>query len=684
MDRSWGADDDAPGGVAAAETAALTAWLLEHSPQVTFMVSPEGVIRWIAPAVRQLLGWAPPELVGRALVDFLHPYDAAALAEQVALADGGESRTYQARFRTATGLYRRLEATVRPVRDADTGAVTATVGCVRDVTDEVHTQAERESERDRFRAIFRRHDAVMLLIDPATGRIVDGNDAACAFYGYSWYALTELRIGDLNTLPPEQIRDRMEQARRGELNGFVFPHQLADGSIRQVEVHSSPITTADGPLLFSVIHDVTDERLALSALEEAERRYRLVAENASDVVFATSPDGVFTWLSPSVETLLGCAPEDVVGHPAADLVHPDDAGAIAVATPASYEARFRTTDGGFRWLAVSVRAVLDDGGNVLSYVGSGRDITDAVEARRALARSEQQFRLALSSAPIGMAVVSLDRAFLEVNAALAAMLQRGEDWLLSHHVPDILGDGEDESDLALRAELLGGSADHGSRETMLRTGDGRTVIVVHEVALLRDPDGRPLSYVSQFVDVTAERHARAQLAYLAGHDPLTQLPNRRELLAEMTRLLARTPRTGTRLAVLFVDLDGFKEVNDRLGHAAGDAVLVQVAERIRSTLRGDDVLARLGGDEFVIALPAQHGVSDAEDVAAKVIRAVADPFSLAGTTIRLTASVGIAVAEADTGTDPTLLLRQADLALFRGKRGGRNRAATYDAAVDGR
>jgi diguanylate cyclase (GGDEF)-like protein len=163
---------------------------------------------------------------------------------------------------------------------------------------------------------------------------------------------------------------------------------------------------------------------------------------------------------------------------------------------------------------------------------------------------------------------------------------------------------------------------------------------------------------------------------MATHDPLTQLLNRRELLARMSMVLAHAPRGGSQLAVLFADLDGLKEVNDTFGHAVGDELIIEVARRLSCLVRDEDLAARIGGDEFVIVLPSVTGESGARAVATKVQESIAQPLLVDGYPVSVGISIGIAMATA--GEDPQAVLRHADSALYLAKRSGRNRVEVFE------
>jgi diguanylate cyclase (GGDEF)-like protein/PAS domain S-box-containing protein len=252
------------------------------------------------------------------------------------------------------------------------------------------------------------------------------------------------------------------------------------------------------------------------------------------------------------------------------------------------------------------------------------------------------------------------------------MLGRPGDWLTGHRIDDILHPDDHAIDQVLRREVQAGMQRSGVKECRLLRADGTVVWVEHAVGLVRDEAGAPVAYVSQFVDISEARESRRELEFLAGHDPLTRLSNRRSLVERMGTALEQLPRTGTRIGVVFLDLDGLKTVNDTYGHAAGDELIVQVAERIRRSVRSDDIVARLGGDEFVVVLIRVHDLGEASAVAGKIRAVMTQPIGLAQGQVVVTASAGVTLAEA--GEAPDDAIARADSLLYQAKSAGGNRA----------
>lgn len=437
-------------------------------------------------------------------------------------------------------------------------------------------------------------------------------------------------------------------------------------------------TRSDGSVvLFGAARDVTAQYEAEQALAESQEMYRLLAENASDVVWRTDLGAVVEWVSPSVTAVLGWSQADMIGTRILDHVHPDDLDRVRTATATangggrvSFEARYLCRDDSYRWLEITARPLLNDAGEVVGKVGSCRDVHSEIEAWHALERSEQRFRLAMESAPTGMAILDLDAQFIEVNTELCRMLGHEQDWLLQHDMPALVHPADETICRRMRDDVIGGRVASVTEEIRLISHDHTVVWAQVALAMLRDDEGLPRSLVAQLVNVTEAHDSREALRFMATHDALTQLLNRRELLVRMSMILAHGRRGRSRMAVLFADLDGLKNANDSYGHSAGDQLIIEVSRRIQAQVRDEDLVARIGGDEFVIVLPEVRDLDDALAVATKIIHGIGRPLFIAGAEVPLGVSVGVALA--GSGEDATTLLRNADAALYRAKATGRN------------
>jgi diguanylate cyclase (GGDEF)-like protein/PAS domain S-box-containing protein len=326
-----------------------------------------------------------------------------------------------------------------------------------------------------------------------------------------------------------------------------------------------------------------------------------------------------------------------------------------------------------RWVRMAAMPHEAADGTPLAVVTCS-DVTAERDAVLALATAEHRLRLTAEHAPIGIALVSVDGVLLDVNDALCRLLGYARGELTGRTFADITHPGSLDVDAVQVAGLLDGGAETYRVEKVYLTRDGREVAAQLSVALARDDLGAPQYFICMVEDVTAQRAAVTALDHRASHDQLTGLPNRTLLLERAEAALAGPAGQRGQVALLFCDLDEFKLINDSRGHAAGDAVLVETAERLSACVRAGDTAARLGGDEFVVLRQGLSSRSEAESVAQRLIDALTEPMARAGG-VTMTVSIGVAFAGPGvTGAD---LLRNADAAMYLAKANGRDRYALF-------
>jgi diguanylate cyclase (GGDEF)-like protein/PAS domain S-box-containing protein len=299
-------------------------------------------------------------------------------------------------------------------------------------------------------------------------------------------------------------------------------------------------------------------------------------------------------------------------------------------------------------------------------VWSFRDVTSRFQAERLLRDSELRYRLLFEQNAAGVCVTSPDGLIVDCNVTFSSMLGYTRPELIGRNMRELYTRPSDRDDLA---KLLADCRTLNSIEIELRRKDGSTVWLLKNLMLIGD--GADAVIHSTLVDISDRKRAEEQIEFHAYHDVLTGLPNRKLFTDRLAFTLTSSRRTGRSVAVMFVDLDHFKTINDTLGHTAGDELLLEMARRLHDCVREDDTVARLGGDEFTIILADLRQPEDAASVAQKILDAVQVPLSIAGMPIEVTASIGIALYPVD-GTDPESLLRNADSAMYRAKESGRN------------
>ncbi|MGZ4755480.1 MAG: EAL domain-containing protein [Acidimicrobiia bacterium] len=420
-----------------------------------------------------------------------------------------------------------------------------------------------------------------------------------------------------------------------------------------------------------------------------EARYRALVQHSSDTIVLLDRDGRLMF-SAGRSAPLGFTPAAITGMDAMDFVHPDDhdvagralgelLGGAHHAGP--FEMRLRDSDG--VWVPVEVEAsnLLENpavGGIVVGF----RDIRERLHAESELRASEARLRTLVKNIPGAVYRCEATPPYADEfvsDAVFALTGYRAEQFLTDEVLHDelILPGHRERSDRELDEALR--ARRPFVIEYPIRHRDGGVRWIVEQGQASYDADGRPIWLDGVMFDVTERKRLEERLAHDAAHDPLTGLPNRTLLLETLDRSLRRASRTHTDVAVLFLDLDQFKRVNDILGHAAGDDLLIAFAKRLEGVLRASDLAARTGGDEFVVVCTDMESPVEAEHLAHRIALTLGTPFEVRGREVFVTASIGIAVAEPhSTGGE---LVQYADTAAYRAKERGRNRYEVFDDAL---
>lgn len=568
------------------------------------------------------------------------------------------------------------------------------------------------SNEQIFRLMFEGHSAVMLLIEPETGAILDANQAAADFYGYPKSKLCSMMIHEINTLPLQQVTTELQKALKGEQNYFVFSHKLASREERIVEVHSSPITLQDKQLLFSIIHDITErKRIELALVEESARRRIFFEQSPDGIVIIDPPTTRFLEFNTAAHQQLGYSRKefaqlgilDIEARETADETHARIEKVIQNGK-AEFETLQRTRQGEVRTIHVSAQIVNVQGHPV--YYCVWRDITEYKQAEEALKQSEAHYHLLANNMTDTVWLRDLNLNLLYVSPSeekirgytLAELQQFPFVQLLtpaSVQVAMELFTTEMPKILADPAY----SPVH-TREFEFYQRDGSLHSVESKMRIVRDENRNPISILGQDRDITERKQAEIELHYmqeslkaanielqaalvrekqLAHTDELTGINNRRHLFELAAHGFEVAMRYNSPLAVIMFDVDDFKHVNDTFGHAVGDQALEKITQIICMTLRSADLIGRYGGDEFVILLP-QTGTQEALPLAERIHASVAAMrLETDKGPLSLTISIGITQTihnNKQTDTVENLFLR-ADQALRSAKQGGKSRTVIF-------
>ncbi|MDE2622540.1 MAG: EAL domain-containing protein [Betaproteobacteria bacterium] len=412
---------------------------------------------------------------------------------------------------------------------------------------------------------------------------------------------------------------------------------------------------------------------AVAQLRESESKYRRLVENLPDTVYIYSSQRGGLFYSPQAETLLGHSLEYLHDHPFIwnASIHPDDRPAVEQVIHEagqnrvfSVAYRLRDARGEWKWVldrAVEIRS--QDGESIIE--GIAKDITD-------LKNSEEQIRKlsqAVEQSPSSITITDLDGNIVYVNQAFLDKTGYAPEEVLGRN-SRLLKSGKTPRSTYedLWNHLLAGKSWQGEFINRKKSGEDYFVAVL--ISPIRDAEGHATGYLSIKNDITEKKRTEEQLSYLAHFDQLTGLPNRVLLQDHFNYALHMAERATEPMAIMFLDLDHFKDVNDTLGHSIGDRLLVEVAKRILEGLRAVDTVSRLGGDEFIFILPGCDA-NGAAQVADKLLDTVAAPCWIGPHELVITPSIGIAMYPED-GKDMETLSQNADAAMYQAKQGGRN------------
>jgi diguanylate cyclase (GGDEF)-like protein/PAS domain S-box-containing protein len=671
--------------------------LFERAP-VPLLVMEESTLRLLAvnEAALEKYGYDRDEFTRMSILDLQVEEDRARVERELRARDPARSAFFLRRHVTKSGERLSVEVTGRPF--VYQGRQSRML-LLNDVTERRRAEQALLESEERFRATFEQAGVGMALrgVDPENPRWLRVNQKLCDILGYTREEL--LRLTSVELTPPEERRAAIgfnEQLVRGEVTSYSREKRYLrkDGSAIWVNVSLSAVRDADGrpTHVISVIQDISERKRVEAALRESEEQFRQLAGNIPQVFWISDVALRQTiYLSPASEAMIGRPLHELLADRRALVrcVHVEDRRRVAAArrraARGGYDQTFRVVrpDGSTRWVHDRAFPVRNAAGEIYRIAGIAEDITARRQAEQALRESEEQFRQLAGNIPqvfwitdvAQKELIYVSPAYERVTGRSIATLQADpRSWLDAVHAEDR------ERVRKARAAALRGNYDEIFR--VVRP-DGAVRWVRDRAFPVRDAEGRVHRIAGIGEDITDRRDAEERLMYLAHYDALTSLPNRVLFYDRLKQALAQARRNDWITAVMFFDLDRFKNVNDTLGHSAGDELLKRVSERVMTCVRSGDTVGRLGGDEFAIVLSNLSGPRDATLVAHKIMAALSEPFVLEGSEVFVTASIGITLFPTDS-EDQDTLIRNADTAMYRAKELGRNGCQFYTPEMNAR
>ncbi len=670
-----------------------------------FTLDANGVIESWNQGVRELFGYEEHEFVGQpgSMIFTLEDRARGEPEEELAVArERGEAMDDRWHLRK-DGSRLWVNGIMHCVKDAE-GAVVGFLKMMRDQTEKRSMDVRLEESEERFAKAFRSSPSPIVVFELHSGRIIEVNEAFTRTFRLErpeviGRALPEIGI-EPSESPIHRVRDELVQGRPVR---FEAPFRRGDGETGHGTFAFESIVLGGEPHAVMLLYDVTDWRRTQEQLEQQNQLVTAILDSLPGVFYMLEDGHLVRW-NQELERVTGLSTEELAEVTADDLAIEGDElrkhFEVAIRTSEyALEARLRTYDGTPVPYLFTGRRVVIDGEPIV--LGVGVDISDQHRARKVLERRAQE-----QAAYVNLSARSLSSA--DLTSVLEFAARRIAETLGAEHVQivEFRGDGvsiragfhgesaasasalmstarfEAESD-----DLLANDAGTWSREELeqlgLRSGirariQGRE----HPFGLVEALSGRDGAFSEEDVrflrgaafllaGAVEQRRLIQQLAHRADHDDLTGLLTRIAFERRLVDALERAKRQGTTVAVLFLDLDRFKNVNDSLGHQAGDEVLRVVAKRLREVVRSWDVVARHGGDEFVLFLPDIESSSEVAHVTARLLELFEEPFAVAGRQLKISTTVGIALFPED-GISADTLLRAADTALYDGKARGRS------------
>ena len=543
-----------------------------------------------------------------------------------------------------------------------------------------------EREHLRLKAILKTASDGIHILD-SNGVLIEANDAFLNMLGYDDTVVGKIQVTDWDTSDTwAEIKERNDDlVARHASAVFETRHRRRDGRVFDVEINASGIEIDGQGYLYAASRDISDRKLFEKRMQESEERYRTTFHQAPVGIINTSFDGRFLQCNARYAEIIGYSQEEVLRLTYQQITVPDDlddsqelvrrlvTGEIPIAR---WEKRYIRKDGAIIWVRLTVTPLRDRDGRLVHLITVVEDINE-----RKMAERQQQIAATAFETQEGMVVTDADGVILRVNRAFSEITGYSEEDAVGKKT-NILKSGRHEA--SFYAEMWRILRQQGAwkGEIWNRRKNGEVYPEWLTITAVKDGAGATTHYVSTMTDITLRKSAEDEIRHLAFYDPLTRLPNRRLLIDRLRQALASSGRSGREGALLFIDLDNFKTLNDTLGHNAGDLLLQQVGERLATCVREGDTVARLGGDEFLLMLEdlsanSQEAAMQVENVGKKILAILSQPYQIAGQNVRSTPSIGATLFN-DHRSSIDELLKRADLAMYEAKGAGRNTLRFFD------
>ena len=677
--------------VALEESEARYRLLVENQSDLIVKIDTQGHFQFISPSYCQLVNKTEQELLGKSFMSLVYEEDRESTAE--AMRD-----LYRPPFRcdleqramTMNG-WRYFAWANNAVLDEEENVVSV-IGIGRDITERKTVEKELAESERRLRTLMDNLPGMAYRcknIQEWTMQFV--SDGCTTVTGYKASDLIANRVISYRDLihPSDQKKVWKSTQRALDQNQpyeLEYRIQRKGGGERWVwEQGRGVVFEGSEPMVLEgYITDITERKQALVALAESETLFRATFDQAAVGIARVGTGGQWLDVNQKLCEIVGYPREELLAKTFQDITYPDDLDADFVlfndtlaGKRHSYamDKRYIKQSGDLVWVRLTVSLVRANNATPLYFISVVEDIDERKKADEKLREAAAVFR----STGEGVTITDRSGKILDVNDAFTHITGYSRQDVIGGN-PRLLKSGRHDEDFY--RDMWDQLKKHGlwRGEIWNRTKNGTVYPEILTISVIESESGEPAGYVGVFADISSLKATEARLDHMAHHDPLTDLPNRLLFRDRLKHSLEGSKRKRTKVAVVFLDLDRFKNINDTLGHSVGDQLLLEIARRLRQVTRSSDTIGRISGDEFCLVLEDLHAVAEAAPIVDKLISVFADPFLVESHSLRVSASIGVAIYP-DNSQDADSLLSYADAAMYEAKEAGRNTYRFYTSTM---
>lgn len=667
--------------------------LFENANDLIYTLDLKGNFKSLNKAGEKLSGYTREEAYTKNIAEVIAPEYLDLTYKMISDKLKGDAVTrYEIEIITKSGERVMVDLSTRLIYE--NGKPVGVQGIARDVTIRRRDEDALRKSEAKYRSLINSLPAIVYVVEPEPPYkpiYVSPNIESLGYSQETWSGIPDFWNNIIHPDDREQVYKQNEEALSVKFEKELEYRIIAgDGSVKWIYDRGCYVNDENSNKIYwqGVMLDITDTKNAEEIIKESEENYKFLSESIVHQVWTATPDGNLDYVNERTSSYFGCSAEKVINEGWKEFVHPEDLAncletwkhCLETGDYYEYKMRLRDASGEYRWHTARATAGRGADGKIFKWFGTNTDVDEQIRADAALRKSESKYRTLLENMGEGLLQVDNDSIIEYVNDRFCEMTGYSPEELLGKRTEDIVFDNANIRLLQEREERrVKGISE--SYELALMKKSGELLWVLVGGAPIYGEDGAIVGSMGVFTDIAERKRTEEKLMHDAFHDALTGLANRALFTDHLRLRIERAKRESNAMfAILFLDFDRFKVINDSLGHSEGDKLLVAVAKRLQSTLRSSDLIARLGGDEFTILLNELDEPSHASHIASRIQELLKAPFELQGGDIYMSASIGIAL-----GTDENVtaedMLRNADIAMYRAKSKGKAQHQVFDQAM---